>query len=102
MFRILLILVLCVTATSFSNGQKDPGPRSGTAGAGGPYLGLNSNEQTAFSSGRASFRWWIREREQLPGKMARDWALRSTQTVARRVTPNPRQAAAVRVSPARN
>jgi len=26
MFRILLILVLCVTATSFSNGQKDPGP----------------------------------------------------------------------------
>jgi len=69
---------------------------------GGPYLGLNSNEQTAFSNGRPSFRRWIRYREQLPGKMARDWALRSTETVARSVTPNPRQAAAVRVSPARN
>ncbi|HKR85112.1 MAG TPA: di-heme oxidoredictase family protein [Terriglobales bacterium] len=55
MFRILSILVVCVTAISFSAGQKDPGPRGGAAGAGGPYVGLNSNEQTAFSNAAAEF-----------------------------------------------
>ena len=55
MSRTLSIMVLCITAISFSAAQKDPGPRSGPTGAGGPYSSLNSNEQTAFSNAKNSF-----------------------------------------------
>jgi CxxC motif-containing protein (DUF1111 family) len=49
------ILSACVclgllSAALPARAQKDPGPRSGSASAGGPYPSLNSNEQTLFSS----------------------------------------------------
>jgi hypothetical protein len=53
--RTLLIVLACITAISPSAAQKDPGPRRGPAGAGGPYPSLNSNEQTAFSNAKGSF-----------------------------------------------
>ena len=55
MSRTFSILVVCVAAISFSAAQKDPGPRSGPAGAGGSYSSLNSSEQTAFSNAKANF-----------------------------------------------
>src|SRR5262249_23521973 len=36
-------------------GQTDPGPRSGAAGAGGPFSGLNTNQQAYFNSAKAIF-----------------------------------------------
>jgi CxxC motif-containing protein (DUF1111 family) len=36
-------------------GQTDPGPRGGPAGAGGPYSGLNGNEQAFFAASKAVF-----------------------------------------------
>jgi CxxC motif-containing protein (DUF1111 family) len=55
MSRTLSIIVVCVTAISFSAAQNDPGPRSGPAGAGAPYPSLNSNEQSAFSNAKTNF-----------------------------------------------
>jgi CxxC motif-containing protein (DUF1111 family) len=36
-------------------GQSDPGPRAGTAGAGGYYPGLNAAEQAAFAQAQEAF-----------------------------------------------
>jgi CxxC motif-containing protein (DUF1111 family) len=45
-----LALVLCILAgCGAASGQKDPGPRAGAPGAGGPYLNLNPNELSFFS-----------------------------------------------------
>jgi len=53
MCRKLSPVVLCLTCfllvTLEVAAQNDPGPRSGPAGAGGPYPTLNSNEQTVFN-----------------------------------------------------
>src|SRR6266851_7164079 len=35
--------------------QTDPGPRGGTKGAGGPFSGLNANEQAFFNAARGRF-----------------------------------------------
>jgi CxxC motif-containing protein (DUF1111 family) len=43
---VLLCLLICGVA---ANGQKDPGPRAGAPGAGGPYLTLSPNELSLFS-----------------------------------------------------
>jgi len=53
MCRKLSPVVLCITCfllvTLEVAAQNDPGPRSGPAGAGGPYPTLNSNEQAVFN-----------------------------------------------------
>jgi len=45
----VLFLVCFLLVTLEVTAQNDPGPRSGPAGAGGPYPTLNSNEQAVFS-----------------------------------------------------
>ena len=51
--RMLSPAVLCFVMLLFANlhlvAQNDPGPRRGAAAAGGPYSGLNGNEQALFN-----------------------------------------------------
>ncbi len=53
------VICLCVTATILLTpcllAQTDPGPRGGTAGAGGFYPGLNGDEQQLFNEALAVF-----------------------------------------------
>lgn len=51
---LVAVLVGIVTAQS-QRGPHDPGPRSGTAGAGGSFPTLNATEQAAFANGIAQF-----------------------------------------------
>jgi CxxC motif-containing protein (DUF1111 family) len=58
MNRTTLVATLCFCLFSFAlsaRAQHDPGPRAGSAGAGGPFPGLNSNEQTVFSNAQQVF-----------------------------------------------
>ena len=55
MARTLLISIVCLGALTVASAQKDPGPRGGPPAAGGAFPGLNSNEQTAFSSAVSDF-----------------------------------------------
>jgi len=45
----VVLLVGLLMASVVASAQKDPGPRSGAPGAGGPYLSLNANELSLFS-----------------------------------------------------
>jgi CxxC motif-containing protein (DUF1111 family) len=44
---VALLFTICISIAAWA--QKDPGPRSGSSSAGGPYPTLNSNEQAFFS-----------------------------------------------------
>src|ERR1700691_4607995 len=47
---VVLFLTLSLSMASIqTRAQKDPGPRAGAPGAGGPYLTLNANELSFFS-----------------------------------------------------
>ena len=47
---VVLFLTLSLSMASIeTQAQKDPGPRAGAPGAGGPYLTLNANELSVFS-----------------------------------------------------
>ncbi len=48
-------LLVCLSAPAILLAQTDPGPRSGPAGAGGPFPTLTASEQAAFTSARATF-----------------------------------------------
>jgi CxxC motif-containing protein (DUF1111 family) len=50
LFRCLSLLAILITITGALQAQQDPGPRGGGAGAGGPFPGLNTNEQGLFNS----------------------------------------------------
>jgi CxxC motif-containing protein (DUF1111 family) len=45
-----------IAPLSISSKVKDPGPRAGSAGAGGPFDGLSGDEQTFFRAAREVFR----------------------------------------------
>jgi CxxC motif-containing protein (DUF1111 family) len=52
------VALLCIAIISSSIGgwaQQDPGPRPGTAGAGGPFPSLNANEQGFFGEALVRF-----------------------------------------------
>jgi CxxC motif-containing protein (DUF1111 family) len=50
LFRCLCLLAIFITITGALQAQQDPGPRGGAAGAGGPFPGLNTDEQGLFNS----------------------------------------------------
>ncbi|HEV7514379.1 MAG TPA: di-heme oxidoredictase family protein [Candidatus Acidoferrum sp.] len=52
---VALLVALGITAIG-AWAQKDPGPRPGTAGGGGPYPALNANEQNFFNQAFLRFR----------------------------------------------
>jgi len=54
-WRTFALAFVLITVGFASQGAKDPGPRSGAAGAGGFYPTLNATEQAAFANGIAQF-----------------------------------------------
>src|SRR5260370_24816595 len=50
-----IALCLIVGGAGSVLAQTDPGPRGGTKGAGGPFSGLNANEQAFFNAARGPF-----------------------------------------------
>lgn len=55
MARLSLSVVLCFVCLSPAFAQHDPGPRPGPTGAGGPFSGLNTNEQALFNGSIPEF-----------------------------------------------
>jgi CxxC motif-containing protein (DUF1111 family) len=51
----LLCFPLDVSSQSFNSRARDPGPRGGAAGAGGPIAGLTANELAYFNAGKDEF-----------------------------------------------
>jgi CxxC motif-containing protein (DUF1111 family) len=54
-WRTFALAFALITVSFAGQGAKDPGPRTGPAGAGGFYPTLNATEQAAFNNGIAQF-----------------------------------------------
>ncbi|MGH9821725.1 MAG: di-heme oxidoredictase family protein [Blastocatellia bacterium] len=50
-----LFILACAGVLSAQSTVKDPGPRPGPAGAGGPFAGLNANEKAVFAGAKDNF-----------------------------------------------
>jgi len=54
--KIKIVVLAAVLAAAFNlEAQKDPGPRAGAVGAGGPYPSLSTDEQAFFTTASAVF-----------------------------------------------
>lgn len=53
--EVAAVLAVLVGMATAQKAPHDPGPRSGIAGAGGPFRTLNATEQAAFANGIAQF-----------------------------------------------